>query len=111
MKNFERKSKTGFGKTMETPEKKTAGRVKLSDADKEKRYNDIYVPRMEKRNSEITEGEKLKVFSLDEWKEKNMPTGETRNEIFIRLAKNRLAKFDKSVENLKALSEIGRAHV
>jgi hypothetical protein len=114
MKNLEKKSKTGYGKTMETKEvteNKKAGRVKLSDNDKQIRYDTVYLPRMEKRNAEITEGEKLKVLSFTEWTEKNMPSGETRNEIFVRLVKNRLAKFDKSVENLKALSTYPRTEV
>jgi len=104
------KSKTGLGKTTETEKK--AGRVKLSDEDKEKRYNMQYVPRMEKRNADIEtmnsdseiKIETLKILSLDEWKEKNMPSGETKNEVFIRLAKKRLANFEKAVENLKQLS-------
>lgn len=99
-------SKTGSGVTNDTKDMKKKGRVKLTNQDKEKRYIEGYLVRMQKRNESITDDyDKLKILSLENWKEKNMPSGETKNEIFVRLAKTRLAKFDRAVETLILLSD------
>lgn len=91
-------SVTGLGQTTETIEINKAGRVKKTCEEFDIDF-ETYLSRVEKR---ISAGEELKILDREGWN-KSKPSGETSNEIFVRLTKKRmpvlLSKFD-NISNL-----------
>jgi len=100
-KKENKESKTGLGITTET---KKAGRVKKTNEEFDKDFEN-YLTRMEKRNAEIVkEEDKLKILDREGWN-KSKPSGETSNEIFVRLTKSRMPKMLKTFDNISALAK------
>jgi len=93
-----KESKTGFAETIETnPEPKKAGKIPMTDAEKDEKYN-IYISKMESR------GLKEKILDREKWS-KSMPSGETSSEIFVRLTKQRMPKTLAVIENVQNLAK------
>ncbi len=91
---------------------KKAGRVAMTQEQKDEKFN-VYVKKIESRNKLIDEENKgkeekdqkklNKLLDRDAWN-KSMPSGESSEELFIRLTKTRMPKVLKAINNVTNLS-------
>jgi len=87
-----------------TSENKKPGRAKKTDVEYDEAYQ-VYMSRIEVRNSVLGDDETpIKLLDRESWN-KSKPSGETSNEIFVRLVKARMPKMLRVFKNIKALGK------